>query len=109
MAYPPIPPPNVIIVPNISLDLDSGEDYVTALALQLSSAKFTIGGTKDFLYAGLGTSPAKLVKIEVATDMIKKGTLALAQDGNCVSALAIIGNSLYVGLAGLATGGWLPT
>jgi hypothetical protein len=80
------PPPTQSLLPS-TLTLESGEDYVYSLAVS--------GG---YLYAGLPTSPGKIVKIDLST-FTKVGTLTLSGvDEDYVYSLAVSGGYLYAGL-----------
>ena len=69
-----------------ALTLSTGEDYVFAL---------TVSG--NYLYAGLLTTPGKIVKIDLTT-FTKVSTLTLASNEGPVYRLIVIGNYLYAGL-----------
>ena len=81
-------------------------DFVTEKDLSLGSGNTlarTIAKTSEHLYIGIGTSPAKIVKVKLS-DMSVVGTLTLATDNN--EALSMIidnsGTYLYVGLQGVS-------
>jgi hypothetical protein len=69
-----------------TLTFDTGEDYVYALAVY--------GG---YLYAGLGTYPGEIVKIDLST-FTKVATLTFDTGEDFIRALAVYGGYLYAGL-----------